>query len=275
MFGIFAFFQKKSKRWILFPILFGSAWAIFSLLIIRHFQSLYRPHPDATWFLANLKTRLLSRNGAISLFALLSSSNLSALYKLKPVFLLFSPLGIIFPLTSCIALLGMPEFLINLLADRQVLFHLPLHYNITVSCFLLIATVQGVKKISGWKIFQGLGITRNTVALLLSVFILSATLMHSYSWLKLTGFKTDQAYNQAVNAALRLVPKDAYISVPKNIAIHISGRAKYSLIEEKKYGDFVLLDSHRPDDIAEKETLNKYYECMFTKGKIHLFKKLN
>ncbi len=275
MFGIFSFFQKKSKKWILFPILLGSAWAIFSLLIIHYFQSLYLPHPDAAWFLTNLKIRLSLKNGDISLASLISSSNLGSWYKLKHISLLFSPLGIIIPLTNCIWLLGAPELFINLLADRPSLFSIPWHYNVITSCFLLIATVQGVKKISDWKIFGGLSITKNTVTLLLSVFILSATLIHSYLWLELTSLKTNKAYNQAVNEALRLVPKDAYISVPRNIAVHVSDRAKYSLIDEKKYGDFVLLDSYTPGYITEDDSLNRHYENIFRKDKIILLKKHN
>ncbi len=276
MFGVYSLLCKKSPKWILLPILLGIVWFIFSIGIILHFQKVYQPHPDAAWPLVFLKTRFLSQKGSIlnSILSGISYSNISNWHNLKSVFLLFFPLGIIAPLLSPVSLLGLPELIINLLSDRPAVLSPLRHYNIVVSCFLLIGTLEGVKRISHFKWVKNLKMKVGTFRFLLSLFILSSTLSHSYIWLGQTKYSKDMTYIKTVKEAIALIPKDAFITVPRDIAVHISSREKYSLIGEREYGDYILVDKHTSPFLLEEDIINNYTQ-IFNKEGILIFKKNN
>jgi uncharacterized membrane protein len=276
MFGFYALFTKKSLKWILGPMVLGIAWAILSLKIIFYFQKLYHMSLQTAWFIASLKNRFLQQNGNLftTMLSGLWSANISQLYSLRYIFLLLSPLGIILPLLSPISLLGLPEFAINLLgnAGNSAILSPIWHYNIVVSCFLLIATCGGIKRIYNFKYVKKLRISFNTFTASLSVIILSATLMQSYLWLGLTKYSKDTRYNTAVKRAIRLFPKEAFVSVPRNIAVHISARKDYSLVEEGPYGDYVLVDKNTLSFLSKKDIM-KNYSCIFNENDILIFKR--
>lgn len=268
MFGLYSLFSKKSLKWILTPISLGIIWGIFSLAIISHFQKVYQSHPDAAWFLPFLKTRFLSQEGNAlsSIISGLSHSNMSSWYNLKFLFLLFLPLGIIVPLLSPVSLLGLPELIINLISDRPAMLSPLRHYNIIVCCFLLIGTIEGVKRISDFKWIKNLKIETNLLRILLSVFIFSSALIHSYLWLGLTEYPGDTAYIKNVKSAISLIPEDAFITVPGNIAVHISNRERYSLIGEEKYGDYILIDKNTSYLLQRKGIIDNYTQIFNRAG---------
>lgn len=274
MFGLFSMLLKRSARWIFVPIVLGVFWVSFSLWVILSFQKIFHPHPDAVWFLTNLKIRSLWPNTNLfaSLSSIIASSNISSWYKFKNVIPLFSSLGIIPPVLSLVSILGLPEFLINILSDRSVVFTVPWHYNIAISCFFLIGTLEGIKKISHFKWIDNLGLKANVAMWLVSVFILSFTLIHSYLWLWLTKYPKDQTYIKIRNEALSLIPKDASVAVTRNMAVHISNRKKYSLINEHKLQDYILLDQTVDVSPLGQDMNNKYIQ-IFNKSNVIVFKK--
>lgn len=277
LFGIYALFSKKRLKWVLSPALLGIFWGIFSLWIIQHFQKIYQSHTDSAWFILNLSQRFLSQDGNFlsSLISGFSCSNISNWYSLRQVFLLISPLGIILPLISPVSLLGLPELTLNLLSDRPGMLSPVWHYNIIVSCFILIGTLEGVKKISHFKWVKNLNLETPTFRLLLSVFILACTLTHSYTWLRITKYERDTTYINTVKQAISIVPKHAFITVPQDIAVHISNREQYSLIESGKYGDYILVDNDTWPLLQEKEIreIIENYTQIFHKNNIVVYKK--
>jgi len=264
MFGALALFSKKNSRWIFAPLLLGTAWAFISLLIICHFQKIYASHPDAAWFIVYLKKN--------SLAYFVSRSNASHWHTLKLLFPLFSSLGIILPLLSPAIILSLPELFINLLSDRPALFSPAWYYNVTASCFLLIASIEGIKKISESKWIVCLKINNRRAVALLSTLMLSCVLMHSYLWLGLLKYPRDYAYAKAVREAIRILPENAFVSAPRNIAIRVSARERYSLPGEGRLGDYILTD-RKYESLLSAETL-KDYSCLFNKGGIKVFKKI-
>lgn len=274
MFGFIALAHKKNPKWIIWPVALGIVWAVFSIGIISYFQKIYHSHPDAAWLLVNFKARLLRQNGGIfdKITSFIASSNMARWYKLKFALLLFTPLGVILPFLSNSCLFGLPEFLINLLSDRPVVFAPPWHYNIVVSCFLLIAASEGIKKISDCRWVKKLKIETDTFTLLVSVFIFFSVLMHSYSWLWLLKYKKDYIYAKTVKEAISIVPKEASITVPQKMAIQVSLRPRYSLIEDEIYADYLLIDKETALPEHKKDILLGYNQ-IFNKEGILLFKK--
>jgi uncharacterized membrane protein len=261
MFGVFSLFNKKGLKWILAPSLLGIFWAIFSLLIILRCQKVYQSPVYSSWFWLYLKSTFSDHHGnaLTSLVALVSSSNIGSWYRLKSIFLLFTPLGVIPPLLSPIGLLGLPEFLIAILSDRPALLDPLRHYCVVASCFLSIAAIDGIKRISRFK-------------LLISVFILAATLMHSYLWIPCTQYTKNKNYIETVNEALSIIPKNAFVTAPANIAVQISNREKYSLVGEGGYGDYIILDKNNLSLISDTSTSSNYNQ-IFNKEGIVVLKK--
>jgi len=274
MFGLFSVFLKRSGRWVFVPIVLGVFWFSLSLWVIFSFQKIFHPNPDAVWFLTNLKIRSLWPNTNLfsSLSSIISSSNIFSWYKFRNVIPLFSSLGTIPPLLGPVSILGLPEFLINILSDRPVVLTVPWHYNIVVSCFLLIGTLEGIKKISHLKWIVNHGIKTNVAMRLICVFILSFTLMHSYLWLWLTKYTKGQIYIKIRNEALSLIPEDASVSVTRNMAVHVSNRREYSLINEHRREDYILLD-RTVDVFPSGQDINNRYIQIFNKGNVIVFKK--
>jgi uncharacterized membrane protein len=262
-FGVFAIFKKKSFKWIFTPLFLGIAWAIISVLIIWHFQKIYDSHPDAGWFLIYLK-----RN---SLAYIVLHSNISSWYKINCLSCMFFSLGVIPPLLSPVTVLGLPELFINLLSDRPAILCPPWHYNIIVSCFLLVATLYGLKKISNSKWIRYLKINNRQVVVLLSIFILSSTLIYSYLWLELLKYPKDYTYVNTLKKALSMLPENEFVTAPRNAAIHISSREKYSLLGEGKLGDYILTDQ-QSQSLLSDEVLKDYIR-IFDKDGIKVFRK--
>lgn len=272
MFGLYSLFCKESPRWILTPMLLGIAWSIFSLTIILHFQEIYQTQPYAAWFLTFLKARFLSQKGDIlnSVISGLSYANIGNWHNLKSVFLLLSPLGIIAPLLSPVSFLGLPELIINLISDRPAMLSPLRHYNVIVSIFLLIGAFEGVKKLSDFRWVKNLKIETHGLRLLASVFILASTLIHSYLWLDSAEYSKDAAYIETVDSAISLIPKDAFVTVPADMAVHISNRERYSLIGEGEYGDYIVIDKNSSHLFKRKEIIDNYTE-IFNKAGISVF----
>lgn len=276
MFGFYALFSKKSLKWILGPMILGIIWAILSLEIIFYFQKLYHAPPQTGWFLVSLKNRFLQQKGTLftTMLSGLSSANISHWYSLKYIFLLLSPLGIIPPLLSPISLLGLPELVINLLGDsgHSAILSPIWHYNVVVSCFFLVGTLDGIKRMYNFECVKKLSVKFNTFTSLLSIIILSSTLIQSYLWLGITKHSKDTTYIITVKEAMRLLPKEAFVTVPMNIAAHISGRKDYSIIGDGRYGDYILIDKNTVSLLSQKDIINNYI-CIFNEKGILVLKR--
>jgi uncharacterized membrane protein len=273
-FGFYAWLHKKDFRWVITPVALGLFWGIFSLGLMSHFQKVYQPQSDPSWFATNFKLQYLSCQG--STFSCLIDGFFSFFSDLRGVLpaamLLLLPLGILPPLLSSIALLALPEVLLDLLAKRSVLFSPIWHYNVASSCFLLIGSMEGIKKIAGWggKHFK---LTPDQARRVIAVLMLATVLIHSYTWLDFTRFKKDSAYVTTVREAIATVPATAFFTVPRNIAPLISRREQMSLLNEGNPGDFVLID-HSEYSEPLREPLKAHYKQIYRKNDIAVYQKI-
>jgi uncharacterized membrane protein len=261
-FGLLAVWEKRSVRWVLLPLALGAAWAIASFFVIAHFRGLFPSHPQGAWLMENIRMRL-TKHPACPLTracSLLAGSNIAHWYVLRYASLLITPLGIIMPFLSNAIILALPELALNFLSDRPGMFIIPYHYNILAACFLLIAAAGGIKKIA-----------RNDVAAALcSIFIAALVVVHAYSWVWLIGKGKDGSYIRAIHEAISLLPPDAFVTASRNVAVHISARSRYNLVEDNRFGTYILIDQsfkeHRPQIPPD-------YRTIFSKNSILLLKK--
>jgi uncharacterized membrane protein len=276
MFGLLAYIRKKGPVWIWVPIALGIFWALFSFWLIRHFQQIYSSHPDAAWLMVNLKKRFLNNDGNIflSILGFLINSNLTSLYSLQWIVTFFLFLGIVPPFLSPVSLLALPEFSISLLSNNLAMFTIPWHYNVTVSCFLLIATLEGIRKIARWKWFKDRKISINAATNLLCVLILCIALINSYLWLEFTQSFGNKEYVRIVTKAISCVPKDAFLTVPRHLAVQVSSREKYSILDSKDSGNYILLDKNNQGFMPRKE-LDKSYRRVFYEDGVEVLQKID
>ncbi len=275
MFGLYSLFCKRTLRWVLSPILLGTIWGILSLFIILHFQKIYQANPNSAWFFVVLKKRYLPQQGKPFLSSILrglSYSNLAQPYFFNLVLHLLRPLGIILPFLSPVSILGVPGLLLNSLSDRPGNFSVFMHYNIITSCFLLIGASEGIKKLTKFRLMKKLNFREEILKVLISIFIFSSIIIHTSSWLTsgILSCKHNKKYIETVKEALALIPKEASVSVPSDLAVWISARKKYSLLKERRPEDYdyILTNTEK----LEWLDLNKYVN-IFQKGEIFLFRK--
>lgn len=279
MFGFYSLWERRSKRWVILPITLGLAWGGFSLLLINYFQSAYNSHIDASWFIVDLKRRFSQNEGGFFhiVISTMSSSLVSGQwYGLKHIFQFFACLGVFLPLLSPQALLGVPELALALLSNRPVMLCVPWHYTIIFSCFLFIGAVYGIRKISRLRRIKELPLSSKTTQTLLSVIVFSATLMHAYTWIDLTGVKKTMDYSRVVKKALAGVPPNAFITVPREVAPFVSSREKYNILEgiPQDYGEYILIDKNTVIGQAlMQKSFNGYIKVFDNSGVILLKRK--
>jgi ABC-type microcin C transport system duplicated ATPase subunit YejF len=96
--------------------------------------------------------------------------------------------------------------------------------------------------------------------------------MHSYLWIPCTQYTKNKNYIETVNEALSIIPKNAFVTAPANIAVQISNREKYSLVGEGGYGDYIILDKNNLSLISDTSTSSNYNQ-IFNKEGIVVLKK--
>jgi uncharacterized membrane protein len=275
MFGIHSLWSKRSRRWSVLSITLGIMWGLFSVWVINYFQRIYNSHIDAAWFILDFKRRFLQGRGNPFIFAL-SSNDFLQWYGLKKLSLFIVCAGIIPPFLSTVTLLGIPELIIAFISNRLVMLDAHWHYMIVFSCFLLVGSVYGIVKVSEWFRTQRLWLSPGKIQALLSVFILSMTLMHSYMWMDLTGINKTKDYVLAVKKALTYVPSNAFITVPREIAPFVSSREKYNIIDEAPsvYGEYVLINQSASSQRFATENQIGDYLIIFDSPAIKLFRRI-
>lgn len=276
-FGFVSLIRKRSWPWIWIPVILGIFWAGLSWAVLAYFKSAYREqYLEQTWLIDNFIARF-SAEGANPYQALwrgFASSNLTRWPLFQSAFVFLTPLGLILPLLSTTSLLGLPELVINLVSDRPALLSPLRHYNILVSCFLLLATLEGIDNMSQARWPRRLKIRPRIMKSLLALFALGSTLMNSHIWIPLTSYEAKLSpYQASLKAAIKLIPEGASVTAATHLAPYISGRRDFSFWGSPKYGEYILLDG---PSLASNEGLEipRNYHPIFSDGNILLYKRL-
>ena len=269
MFGFYALLLKKRKRWIYVPIVLGIAWALLSIWIMHYAQKIYSVDPAPAWLIEEIKRNFVHSNASvlINLINGFKSTNLGQWHNFYFIYLILSPLIIVFPFFSIIWLLGLPELLINLLAAHPLTYP-TWHYSIVISCFLLISCAATIKKLST-KLHQKSAIfPLYKIQMLLACFLLICILSHFFLWSDNLIIKDNPLYTQTMNEVVLLIPPAASVSLPKNLAGYFSNRRNYFLLGDSRKGEYLIIDN------AEDDSHPNQFKEIFNRNGIKVYKQI-
>ena len=274
MYGLYSFYLKKEKQWIIVPLLLGLAWGVFSMWIIYHFQTIYHVDPYPAWLIDNIKRRFLRPDHSLWANVIwgVQTSVMGHWSNFRSIYLLLSPACVILPFLSSIWILGLPELVINLLATIPLSYP-TWHYDIVVSIFLLIASASAIKKLSSNKFFGQWGLSSDKLQELFSWFLCICILSHFLLWWDFTNIKRNPRYVETMNAAIRLIPQESSVSLMKHLVAHVSDKKDYFLCEDKRKGDYIVLDKdEKMEDCINDIKRAKGYIRIFQKDGIRVYK---
>ncbi len=272
MFGLYAFLLRRSRRWILTPVIIGLLWAVFSLWIMHCFQQIYSVDPSPAWLIDNIKDRFIRPGHSVADNLLWGAGN-SVMGRFSSfifIYTLLAPVGIVFPLLSPIFFLGLPELLINLLASIP-LFYPTWHYNIVVGCFIMVACAAVIGRLGTPFRFS---ISSSKIQQLCAWFICLCVLSHCFLWRGYLRITRDPAYLNVMKEAIALIPEDASVSAPKHLVSHVSTRNDYFLLQDNRKGDYILVDQNKTvEDIIQPDGKTLPGEVIFEKDGVRVYRK--
>lgn len=314
--GAFYFLYKKKFFWfLLFGILAGltkeEAWAVVGLLgwydvfvnkqYIRGFLFFISGF-GISYYLVD-KLIPLVRGGdhfALSFYADLGTTPIGILrsvifspQKFLPilikngrplyVFQLFFPLAFLSLFAPYILIFAGPDLFINLLSSNNQFHQIYLHYTATITPFLFIASIYGIRFIQ--KRFSFISLQTISVALLFT------TILSEYFYGPLFGgthpnldmLTKPQANASEIEQFLTTIPKRLSVAATNTIGSHLSHRQKiYTIpvgIDSADVVVFLLNDQFaQPSLKAQKKmadslTKNPDYVTVFEKGDFYVFEK--
>ncbi len=274
MYGLYAMYLKKEKKWIIVPILLGFAWGAFSMWVIYYFQKIYHVDPYPAWLIDNIKRRFLRPDHSLvaNIIWGLQTSIVGHWCNFLSVYLVLSPVCVILPFFSSIWILGLPEFGINLLATIPLSYP-TWHYDIVASIFLLIACASAIRKISLSPWLGQWSIPRNKIQELLSWFLCVCILGHFFLWWDYTKITINPRYVATMNTAIAMLPQDASVSLTKHLAAYVTDKKDYFLCEDKRKGDYIVLDKNESMGICvtDNKRADQYIQ-IFNEDGIRVYK---
>ena len=151
MFGIYAFFRKKSKRWIFTPILFGAGWFLVALkFVIPHFARDAKYYQDG--FIFSIYYSHLGKNLTEIFRTVFFDPLLMARFALVPVkihylFDIFSPTSFLSFLSPLVLLMAVPIFMQNLLSQAWTHSQIYYQYVAMLIPFIFASVVFAFRKL--------------------------------------------------------------------------------------------------------------------------------
>ena len=151
MFGIYAFIRKRSKRWILTPLILGVVWFFTAVkIIIPYFAKdakLYNEGFMFTAYYRHLGDNIFDMAKTIIMHPVLTIRYAFTAEKLFYIYDLFSPAGFIGFLSPAVLLIAFPVFLQNLLSSVATHTKIYYHYTALIIPFIFVSVVFAFKRL--------------------------------------------------------------------------------------------------------------------------------
>ncbi len=177
-----------------------------------------------------------------------------------------------------------PELLISLLSNNSQLHQIYYQYSATITPFLFISAIFGVKNIK--KVFPKISLA------LVGILVVCASLYSAYDYGPLPGAKNPninmfiklQPNRTIMNKVLRNIPKNYSVAATNNLGSHLSNREKIFTIpigiDKADVIAFLLDDPFaQPSPAAQRKMVenlkqNKNYFVLFEKDNFVVFQKI-
>jgi uncharacterized membrane protein len=251
MFGVWAWLNRRSGKWVLFPLALGFGWFFIGVKLMLAFlpgagAALYTGTPYLDLYGKSpgevLKT-MLSRPGFVL-------QNTFSPEKIRYLLKLLGPLALILPFFTTAFVLSVPNLAINLIGTNSALIYIPWHYGVVLGATLFVATVYSLPKVCAW-LTRSFGPKRYARGF--AVVLIMAEILATRLWLDTSRFHPPP-YWSSLRQAVAAVPNDASVICPTPMIAHFSNRPRintaYSIFvanktpEELTRYDYVVLDGN-------------------------------
>lgn len=282
MFGAYAFWHRRSWKWVMAPPLMAIPYFLFALYVIMpHFQHGTQWHAMRMFkYLGDTPTSIVWNtltNPRLVMDHLTGRENVTY------VVYLTQPLGWILPYLSPASLLSLPDLAINLLSDNGALKVINWHYNVVTGCFLFIGTMYTIHRYAPR--FGGGQVRVWAAALLL------LSIAHWFLWLFPHQYRK-LPHHDTLQKVVRLLTqpdvRDRSVIVPVRIQGHITDRERYDhinyFVHNRPFAEqfeFVVLDANErqyppfvTQEFFDSFLKNPRYRLVFAENHVFIFQRL-
>ncbi len=266
-FGLYAAWQRKPWKFIVFPLVLGPAWVGVALGVIV-------PAFSEGDFIANIYSygRLGANVGDVIKTMLtnpaLAFSVMTQLPKLRYLWQLFG-LGGFLALFSPTLLLALPVLALNLISPNAVQFSLNYQYGSLVYPFLIVASVEGLLNLTRWTIRNQLWRERAVHGVVLGLLLISiiGNLTLNNVVKTAMGNRENATRVADAQAILAQVPDDAAVAASTFLAPHLAQRQEiYFFPGNKSYpaeyiarAEYLVVDRRPPGNSSvTRAALDQY-----------------
>lgn len=174
-------------------------------------------------------------------------SQFFAFDRLYYYFQLLSPVGFLSLLSPLALIFSLPDLLINILSNNQLLRQIDYQYTSTITPWIFISAIYGYEKLQAF--FRGKKIYGKSITTLLPYILLICTIGSSYVWGELPFERKSNFFyftsSLPENTLLRFLEKDIdsrfSISATNNVAAHFSQRQfLYNFPLNAEHSDYVI-----------------------------------
>ena len=254
MFAPVALFQRRPWKWATFSLLFAAGFLVLYFQVIGpHFRGGAAMHSGIyLGYLGDtpgeILRSLIREPGKLG-------EVLSAPTKWAYPFLLLAPVGFFLPLLGWPALLGLPDFCMNMVSASESFTIIGFHYGTVIGVFLCAAAMQGIARLSRIMSVRWAG-QRQALVLSLALLIIclgsADSAFHPSDWDPLP-------HRDTLKRAIEMVPPEASVLCTQNLIVHLAFRLnacddtmlKWRFAEEKQFEaltrfDYIVLDVSPP-----------------------------
>lgn len=236
MFAPYAMIKKRDRQWCMFPAILSIAWFFISIKAIIPFFNKQKSYGMALAYFKNLGGSLSEIVVNTVTAPLKTFGIMLGLERLRYLFELLLPVGLVFPLFSPEIIFAFPSVFLNMLAensrfrlfvsnmDSGVVF-IPRHMSLMAAVFLFISAIYSIKKVSVY-----LPKISSQIKLALVIFSLSFTLyearylMHKSFYYEPARIVQYFPSAESIKKILTLIPNDATVKSCLYISTHLYDR---------------------------------------------------
>lgn len=280
-FGLWAWWERRSWRWRLAPVVLGASYFAFVTWVAMPFFREGEP-----WHVAKQFEHLgrgpfdIVRNVFVEPSRLLnhvfSEPNLTYLSHL------LIPLGGWLGLTHPAALLAVPDLAANILSNNSALKVIAWHYHLTITPALFVGLLFSLRRVE--RRLQTRLAGRHLPAVAAGFALLAAA--HWFLWFQPAMFRK-LPYHDSLVKAVRMIPRDASVLSSFRIQAHFSSRARYDALSvfqhRPEYAarfEYVVLDANerRFPPLVTREFFDQFYrspdyQLVFAENNVFVFRR--
>ncbi|MFA5339543.1 MAG: DUF2079 domain-containing protein [Candidatus Omnitrophota bacterium] len=239
MFGIYAMFARKSKRWILWPIISSLVWSVATIqFILPYFNKDAYIFTSFYAYLGNNPVEI-AFNIVRHPIAVLKIAAMP--YKIDYLRFLFSPVSFLPLFSPAVLFLSLPTFARNLLADYLPACNIYNQYNLAIIPVIFLSSVYGIRRL------LALGLIKKMRFVFAAIFVV-VSLYFAYCigpWLELSNNLPSYVRDPlapVMNDMIRSIPSDAGVVATFRFLPKLSGREQLQSFHHLYMGHYKIIN---------------------------------